>query len=66
MSDEYLTQTALSRRWKVSPRTLERWRWSGVGPRFIKIGGSVRYRLEDVLAYEAGRLSDNPTAARPR
>jgi hypothetical protein len=29
-----LHQTDLSRRWKVSPRTLERWRWQGKGPRF--------------------------------
>ncbi len=37
----------------LSPRTLERWRWAGEGLRFVKIGGLVRYRLEDVEAYEA-------------
>ena len=24
--------------------TLRRWRWSGHGPRFVKLGGAVRYR----------------------
>jgi hypothetical protein len=47
----HLNQIELSRRWKVSPRTLERWRWLGQGPRFMKLGGRVAYRLEDVEAF---------------
>lgn len=52
METTYLNQTDLSRRWKISPRSLERWRVARVGPPFVKIGGAVRYRLEDVEAYE--------------
>ena len=52
----FLNQTELSRRWKISPRTLERWRWLGAGPRFYKIGGRVVYKLADVEAYEAAQL----------
>ena len=36
----------------MSPRTLERWRWLKQGPRYIKLGGHVAYRLEDVEAFE--------------
>ncbi len=50
---KHLNQIELSRRWSLSPRTLERWRWLGQGPRYLKIGGRVVYRLEDVEAYEA-------------
>ena len=50
-----LDQTELSRRWRLSPRTLEQWRWKKIGPRYLKIGGRVLYRLEDVEAYEAAR-----------
>lgn len=32
----------------VSVRTLQQWRVSGFGPRFIKVGRAVRYRLSDV------------------
>lgn len=32
-------------------RTLEQWRYRGVGPRFVKVGRDVRYRWEDVDAY---------------
>ena len=31
--------------------TIEGWRIKGVGPRYIKIGRLVRYRIEDVEAW---------------
>lgn len=49
---KHFDQTALAHRWCISPTTLERWRWVGEGPRYIKIGGRVVYRLEDIEAYE--------------
>jgi predicted site-specific integrase-resolvase len=52
MSVKHLNQIDLACRWDISPRTLERWRWLGQGPRYIKIGGRVVYRLDDVEAYE--------------
>ena len=48
----HLNQIHLARRWNLSPRTLERWRWLNQGPRYLKIGGRVVYRLEDVEAFE--------------
>jgi predicted site-specific integrase-resolvase len=59
----HLTQDQLADRWQMSPRTLERWRWLGEGPRFLKLGGRVIYRIEDVESYEAERLRDSTTAA---
>ncbi len=58
----HLNQVELSRRWSLSPRTLERWRWLGQGPQYLKIGGRVVYRLDDIEAYEAQQLHTNPTA----
>jgi predicted site-specific integrase-resolvase len=53
----FLNQSQLSRRWGLSERTLERWRYVGVGPVPTKIGGRVRYRITDVESFEnAGRL----------
>ncbi len=54
----HLNQVELSRRWKISPRTLERWRWLGQGPRYLKVGGRVIYRLEDIIAFEEHRLHE--------
>jgi helix-turn-helix protein len=57
----HLNQLQLARRWSISPRTLERWRWVGEGPPFLKLGGRVLYRLEDVESYEALRLRSSAT-----
>jgi hypothetical protein len=51
-----LLQNELADRWRMSERTLERWRWLGVGPRYLKLQGRVVYRLEDVLDHEAENL----------
>lgn len=61
MSVRHLNQIELARRWNVSPRTLERWRWLGQGPVYLKLGGRVSYRLEDVEDYEARCLHANTT-----
>ena len=53
MHPSYVNQQELAHRWKISPRTLERWRWLSQGPQYLKIGGRVVYRLDDVEAYEA-------------
>lgn len=58
MDITHLTQQDVARRWRISPRTLERWRWQGEGPRFLKIGGRVVYRLQDVEAFEAEKLRE--------
>ena len=58
MTVHHLTQNELARRWRMSERTLERWRWLGQGPRFMKLGGRVIYRLEDVEAFEAEQLRE--------
>ncbi len=40
---------------RTSPRTLERRRLDGTGPKFVKLGGRVLYRPEDVSAWAADR-----------
>jgi predicted site-specific integrase-resolvase len=61
MSLRHLNQIELAARWNISHRTLERWRWSGEGPRYIKIGGRVVYRLEDVEDYEKEQIRASTT-----
>jgi hypothetical protein len=58
VTTKHLNQIELSRRWSISPRTLERWRWLGLGPRYLKIVGRVVYRLEDIEAFEAERARE--------
>ena len=54
-----LDQKALAARWLISERTLEQWRWQGKGPRYLKIGARVVYRLADIEAYEAACVHAN-------
>lgn len=56
---QHLDQKALADRSLVSPRTLEQWRWQGRGPRYMKIGGRVVYRQQDIEAFEAANLHAN-------
>lgn len=56
MNTELLLQVELARRWKVSPRTLERFRYEKKGPPYIKIGGRVVYRISDIEAFERSGL----------
>ena len=65
METRLLLQSELASRWRISPRTLERWRSTGEGPRFCKIGGRVTYREEDVITFEADQLRQ-VTAGIPR
>ena len=53
MEEKHITQAELARRWRLSPRTLERWRWQGNGPAYLKIGGRIVYRKEDVAEFES-------------
>lgn len=56
MAVRHLSQIELAARWNISHRTLERWRWTREGPNFIKLGGRVIYRLEDIEAFELEQL----------
>ena len=48
----YLNERELAKKWGISHRTLQRWRWLKQGPNYLKIGGRVRYRPEDILKFE--------------
>jgi hypothetical protein len=51
-----LNQWDLADRWRISPRTLQRWRWEGKGPHYLKLGNRIAYRIEDIEDYEAANV----------
>lgn len=51
--DELLTEREAAELLKTSPRTLQAWRCDKVGPAFVKIGRSIRYRRHDLLTWIA-------------
>ncbi len=56
MDVQNLTPFQLSRRWRITQKTLRNWRWEKKGPPFIKICGQVLYRLTDIEQYEADHM----------
>jgi len=56
-----LTEKDLAQRWGKSPRTLQGWRASGDGPKFVRLGKrSIYYLEEDVIAYERANVVGQP------
>jgi predicted DNA-binding transcriptional regulator AlpA len=51
MPSELIDEPTLASRLGVSRSTLQSWRYTGRGPRFIKLGRMVRYRSADIDAY---------------
>jgi len=54
-----LNENELAQRWGLSPKTLQRWRSEGRGPRYLKLSKRVSYPLESVIEFERGALHDS-------
>ncbi len=46
----------------LARNTLEKLRVTGGGPRFVKLGRAVRYRVSDLEAYVAARIVESTSA----
>lgn len=53
---DLMTEQMLARRWHCSASRLQRWRAAKTGSSYLKIGGKVLDRQDDVRAYEAAHL----------
>lgn len=47
-----MTEKEVAAHWRVTPRTLQRWREEGFGPSWLRIGGRILYTRDEVLGYE--------------
>ncbi len=55
-ADRHLSPAALAEREGVPLETVYGWNKKGDGPRYMKIGRHVRYRVADVVAWENSRV----------
>lgn len=60
---ELLDEASLASQLRVSRSTLQSWRYSGRGPRWIKLGRLIRYRLADVDAFLAATANTRGNVA---
>jgi hypothetical protein len=54
--DYWLTRPEVGARIRVPKKTLDQWASKGLGPPYARFGRHVRYRLSDVLAWEANQV----------
>ena len=47
-----MSEHELAQHWNKAVRTLQRWRRVGCGPAYFRIGQTIYYRPEDILAFE--------------
>jgi predicted DNA-binding transcriptional regulator AlpA len=57
--DRLIDQKEVSSIIGVATKTLERWRWQGTGPKFLKIGRLARYRYSDINEFVSNLGSTN-------
>jgi hypothetical protein len=43
----------------ISPRTFQRWRQRGCGPKFMRIGNQIRYAESDLKTWLASRVAQS-------
>jgi hypothetical protein len=53
-----LTEQMLAARWHCSSSRLQNWRSHQKGPPFLKFGGRVLYRVDDILDFERKHLQN--------
>ena len=58
-----LTESQVADLLSVKQRTLARWRQLGIGPKYAKIGGSIRYEPHEIEAY-LDKMRHTGTSAR--
>jgi hypothetical protein len=55
-NDAYLTEAQFCKKYHVAPRTVQRWRVTGDGPPFVRLGPhKIVYRVSDTEAWAATR-----------
>lgn len=60
---DLLTQEETAKWLGIATETLRTWRQRKQGPAYVKVGGSTRYRMDDVKAYlEANRVDPTKKA----
>lgn len=65
MNTDILTTKEAADYCRLGKPTLERFRVTGAGPRFVKLGGAVRYRRCDLDAWLASRVVASTSEMRP-
>jgi excisionase family DNA binding protein len=64
MGSSLLRTTEAAERLGIAARTLEKWRSVGFGPRYLKVGGAVRYDAAELQRWLEARTRGSACDAR--
>jgi predicted DNA-binding transcriptional regulator AlpA len=64
LRETLLDEQTVTQMLDLAKNTLAKWRCQGRGPRCIKLGGRVRYRMSDIDAYLHERTVDPSASGR--
>jgi excisionase family DNA binding protein len=59
----FLTVTEVAALLRCSKSSLDKWRLSGAGPKFVRVGSRIRYRAVDVAEFVAVQTRRSTSAA---
>ena len=54
---KFLLEGELAQRWRMHTATLQRWRYRGTGPKYVKVGRRILYPIAALEVYEAQHLT---------
>ena len=57
--EDLLTPEVIAQRWKVTTKTLEKWRRRGTGPKYLRVGGQIHYRPKEIELFEDQHIYQN-------
>lgn len=56
MGMPFLTSSELAHRWRLTPKTLDKWRCAGKSPPYEKIGSRILYKMDEIEEFERNAL----------
>jgi predicted DNA-binding transcriptional regulator AlpA len=59
IDDRFLSRKELADRYGIAVKTIAGWASKGTGPLYYTIGGTARYRLSDVITWEAHQVRNH-------
>jgi hypothetical protein len=59
----YVDEVQAARYLSIARKSLQNWTLRGVGPRFVRLEGSVRYSLSELERYCASRIAQSTSEA---
>ena len=64
MDQKLLTPSELAAHWSIKRQTLQKWRTTGYGPRYLKISNRILYPMQAVLQFQKSSMQQS-TAQNP-